>query len=68
MAVFLFVCFFWGGGAAYQGGEEVEVGMGDTNEQPLSDKPPLIQCRETYRILSSNLHLSFSEAQQKSLC
>ena len=42
--------YFWiwlFGGAPCQGGEEAEAGRGDTDEQPLSDKPPLIQCGET---------------------
>ena len=34
------------GGAKYQGQDNTDA-MG-TDEQPLSDKPPLIQCRETY--------------------
>ena len=33
------------GGAKYQGGDEAEAKGSD--EQPLSDKPPLIKCGET---------------------
>ena len=33
-------------GAKYQGGDEAEAKGRD--EQSLSDKPPLIQCGETY--------------------
>ena len=33
-------------GAKYQGGHEAEAR--GTDEQPLSDKPPLIQCGETH--------------------
>ena len=36
------------GGAAYQGEEEAEAGRRGTDEQSLSDKPPLIRCGETY--------------------
>ena len=30
-------------------GEEAETGMWGADEQPLSDKPALIRCGETYR-------------------
>ena len=33
--------------AVYQGGGRGRGGDGDTDEQPLSDKPPLIRCAET---------------------
>ena len=33
----------------YHGGEEEGAGKGDPDEQPLSDKPTLIRCGETYR-------------------
>ena len=39
-----------------------------TDKQLLPDKPPLKRCGETYRTGSSNVNLSFSEAQQKILC
>ena len=34
------------GGAKYQEGDEVEAR--GTDEQPIFDKPPFIQCGETY--------------------
>ena len=34
------------GGDQYQGGGEAEAR--ETDEQPLSEKPPLIRCRETH--------------------
>ena len=34
------------GGAKCQGGDEAEAR--GTDEQPLSDKPPLIRCGENY--------------------
>ena len=34
------------GGAKYQGGDEAEAR--GTDEQPLSEKPSLIRCGETY--------------------
>ena len=36
------------GEAAYQGEKEAEAGKGGTDEQVLSNKPPLIRCLETY--------------------
>ena len=45
---------------------------GGNDEQPLSDKPPLMQCEETCSKLavtgSINLNLNFSGVQQKVLC
>ena len=43
LPTFEYGCF---GGAKYQGGDETEAR--GTDEQPLSDKPPLIRCGETY--------------------
>ena len=43
------ITYFWIwliDGAEYQTGDEAEAR--DTDEQPLSDKPPLIRCGETY--------------------
>ena len=42
LPTFEYGCF---GGAKYQGGDETEAR--GTDEQPLSDKPPLIRCGET---------------------
>ena len=51
------------GGAKYQGQDKAEARSSD--EQPLSDKPPIIRCREIYKLPtgSSNIKL-----QQKVLC
>ena len=35
-------------GKSSQGGEEAEAGRGGIDKQHLSDKPPFIQCEETY--------------------
>ena len=39
---------WWGCISRREGGRGGEV-EGGTNEQPMSDKSPLIQCRETFR-------------------
>ena len=41
-------CIWLFGGAKYQGRDEVEAR--GTVEQPLSDKPPLTRCGETYKL------------------
>ena len=44
--IYLWIWLF--GGTAYQGEEEAEAGKVGVDEQPLSDKPPLIRCGKTY--------------------
>ena len=51
------------GGAKYQGGEEEEAR--GTDKQPLSDKPPLTRCGETYKLTTGSSNL---KAQHKVLC
>ena len=55
------------GGTAYQWREKT-VTEGVTDEQPFSDKTPLIRCGGTYSTSSSNLNRSFSGSQQNVLC
>ena len=45
-----YFCVWLFGGAKYQGGDEVEAK--GTDEQPLSDKPPLTRCGESYKLTS----------------
>ena len=40
-----FSIWLFGRGIEYQGGDKAEAG--GTDEQPLSDRPPLIRCGET---------------------
>ena len=49
------IIYFWiwlFGGAAYEGGKREREG-GGTDEEPVSDKPPLIRCGETYVVPDS---------------
>ena len=43
-----YFCIWLFGGAKYQGGDKAEAR--GTDEQPLSDKPPLTRCGETYKL------------------
>ena len=56
-------CIWLFGGAKYQGGDEVEAR--GTDEQPLSDKPSLTRCGETYKLTTGSSNL---KAQHKILC
>ena len=62
--------YFWiwlFGGAAYlgQGQEEVRGRGGDTDEQTLSDKQPLIRCGETYNICQELFKFKFFRGTEK---
>ena len=46
---YFFIWLF--GGAKYQGGNKAEARS--TDEQPLPDKPPSIQCEETYKLTTT---------------
>ena len=46
----VFACDF--GGAKYQGGDKAEARV--TDELALSDKPPLTQCGETYKLTAGS--------------
>ena len=56
-------CIWLFAGTKYQGGDEAEASA--TDEQPLSDKPPLTRCGETYKLITGNSNL---KTQQKVLC
>ena len=58
-----YFCIWPFGGAKYQGGAEAEAR--GTDEQPISYKPLLTRCGETYKLTTGTSNL---KAQHKVLC
>ena len=54
------------GGVTYEGGEERKTRRGVSEEQPFSDKPPLIQCGENYHFLIVVIKFNYFRDKAKS--
>ena len=62
----IYISIWLFGGVTYEGGEERKTRRGVSEEQPLSDKPPLIQRGENYHFLTVVIKFNYFRDTAKS--